>query len=238
VVLDNLGNSLRSTLKKIANASYVDKNLIKEVVRDVQRALLQADINVQMVLTLTKELESRALTEKPTSGMSSKEHVINILYEELVKILGESKEVPLKKHIIMMVGLYGQGKTTTAGKLAKYYQKKGMRPALIAADVHRPAAFDQLSQIAEQVNVPIHGIPGTKKKNAVKIVKEGLKKFKSNDIIIIDTSGRHSLETDLIKEMKKDRRPRLSTTLLRLPGLSSQNWTGRQRVAARYPPYP
>jgi signal recognition particle subunit SRP54 len=200
VVLDNLGNSLRSTLKKIANAPYVDKTLIKEVVRDVQRALLQADINVQMVLKLTKELEHRALTEKPKSGMSSKEHVIHILYEELVKILGETKEVPLKKHIIMMVGLYGQGKTTTAGKLAKYYQRKGLRPALIAADVHRPAAYDQLSQIAEQVNVPIYGQP--KKKKAVPIVKEGLKKFKGHDIIIIDTSGRHSLEANLIKEME------------------------------------
>ena len=200
MVLDNLGNSLRNTLKKIANAPYIDKNLIKEVVKDVQRALLTADINVQMVLTLTKELEHRALSEKPKSGMSSKEHVINILYEELVKILGETKEVPLKKHIIMMVGLYGQGKTTTAGKLAKYYQRKGLRPALIAADVHRPAAYDQLSQIAEQVKVPIYGQPG--KKKAVPIVKEGLKQFKGHDIIIIDTSGRHSLEKDLIKEME------------------------------------
>lgn len=199
MVLDNLGSSLRTTLKKIANAPYIDNTLIKEVVKDVQRALLQADINVQMVLKLTKELEKRATTEKPSSGMSSKEHVIHILYEELVNILGEPKEIPLKKHVIMMVGLYGQGKTTTTGKLAKYFQRKGLKPAVIAADVHRPAAYDQLSQIAEQVKVPIHGEPGQKK--AVKIVKDGLKKFKDMDVVIIDTSGRHSLEDDLIKEI-------------------------------------
>jgi signal recognition particle subunit SRP54 len=201
MVLDTLAGSLRSTLKKIANAAYIDKDLIKEVVRDVQRALLQADVNVQMVLKLTKDLETRALTEKPKSGMSSKEHVINILNEELVKVLGEKREVTLKRHVIMMVGLYGQGKTTTAGKLAKYFQRKGLKPALIAADVHRPAAIDQLEQIAAQVNTPIYSERGNP--NAAAIVKAGLKKFQDVDIVIVDTSGRHALEEDLIKEMER-----------------------------------
>jgi len=99
-----------------------------------------------------------------------------------------------------MVGLYGQGKTTTAGKLAKQLQKKGLKIAMIACDVHRPAAYDQLSQIGKKLNVPVYGDPTEKK--ALKILKAGLKEFKDDDIIIIDTSGRHSLEKSLIEEIK------------------------------------
>jgi len=200
MVLDDLGNSLKGTLKKIANAVYVDSKLIKEVVRDIQRALLQADVNVKLVLELSKKIEKRALEEKPPAGMSNREHAIHIVYDELVNILGESRELPMKKQVIMMVGLYGQGKTTTCGKLAIYFKKKGLRPALIAGDVHRPAAYEQLKQIAEKVEVPFYG--DNKEKDAVKVVKEGLDKFKrSSDVIIVDTSGRHKLENDLITEM-------------------------------------
>ncbi|MCK5773775.1 MAG: signal recognition particle protein, partial [Thermoplasmata archaeon] len=185
----------------MANASNIDKEIIKEVVRDIQRALLQADINVRLVLKITKELERRALEEKPPAGMSSREHVIRIIYEELVNILGEGRDVGLDKHVIMMVGLYGQGKTTTTAKLAKYFQKRGLKVGLIAADVHRPAAFDQLSQLAEKIKVPVYGNP--KASNGVAVVKNGMKKLSDSDIIIIDTAGRHALEGDLINEMKK-----------------------------------
>jgi len=154
-MLDGLGDALRGTLKKIANAPHIDASLIKEVVRDIQRALIQADVNVSLVLKISKKIEKRALEEKPLPGMSNREHVIRIVHDELSKMLGEGRELPLKKQIIMMVGLYGQGKTTTCGKLAKYFQKKGLRPALIAGDVHRPAAYDQLKQIADKINVPV-----------------------------------------------------------------------------------
>jgi len=201
MVLDDLGDSLKGTLKKIANAVYVDSKLVKEIVRDIQRALLKADVNVKLVLDLSKKIEKRALEEKPPSGMSNREHVIRIVYEELVNILGKSRELSFKKQTIMMVGLYGQGKTTTCGKLATYFKKKGLRPALIAGDVHRPAAYEQLKQIADQVKVPFFG--DKKEKNAVKIVTEGLNRFKRTaDVIIVDTSGRHKLESDLIDEMK------------------------------------
>ncbi len=133
--------------------------------------------------------------------MSSREHVIRIIYEELVKILGEGRDVGLNKHVIMMVGLYGQGKTTTTAKLAKYFQKRGLKVGLIAADVHRPAAFDQLSQLAEQINVQVYGNP--KASNGVAVVKNGMKKLADSDVIIIDTAGRHALEDDLTVEMKK-----------------------------------
>ncbi len=202
MVLDDLGDYLKGTLKKIANAVHVDSKLVKEVVRDIQRALLQADINVKLVLELSKKIEKRALQEKPPAGMSNREHAIRIVYDELVNILGDSRELPIKKQVIMMVGLYGQGKTTTSGKLATYFKKKGLRPVLIAGDVHRPAAYEQLKQIAEQVKVPFYG--DKKEKNAVKVVKDGLNKFKkTSDVIIVDTSGRHKLEDDLIDEMKE-----------------------------------
>lgn len=201
MVLDNLGDSLKRTIKKIANAVHVDAKLVKEVVRDIQRALLQADVNVKLVVELSKKIERRALEEKPPAGMSNREHVIHIVYDELVHILGKSRELQIKKQIIMMVGLYGQGKTTSCGKLALFFKKKGLRPVLIAGDVHRPAAYEQLKQIAEKVEVPFYG--DKKEKNAVNVIKEGLNKFKrSSDVIIVDTSGRHKLEDELIDEMK------------------------------------
>jgi signal recognition particle subunit SRP54 len=199
-VLEGLGRSLRDVLKKIANAGHVDEKLIKEVTRDIQRALLQADVNVKLVLDLTKEVERRSLTEKPPAGMSSREHVIKIIYEELVKILGEQRAIPLSRQTIIMVGLYGQGKTTTAGKLGRYFHKKGLKVGLIAADVHRPAAYDQLKQIGDKLGIPVYGIRDAK--DATKIVSEGLKEFSGTDVIIIDTSGRHALEDDLIEEIK------------------------------------
>jgi len=201
MVMDKLGQSLKDTLKKIASASHMDDDLIKEVVKDIQRALLQADVNVQLVLSLTKKLEQRATTEKAPGGMSSREQVIRIIYEELVNVLGEPREVELKNHVIMMVGLYGQGKTTTIGKLGKFFMKRGLHCSIIAADVHRPAAYDQLAQIAESINTPIYG--SSKAKNAVKVVKNGMKKFEKSDVVLIDTSGRHALEVDLITEMKR-----------------------------------
>ncbi len=197
-MLKNFGDALKSAFRKIANAPFIDKSLIKEVVRDIQRALIAGDVNVNLVLEVSKRIERRALEEKPLPGMSNREHVLRILHEELASILGKGRELPLKKQRIMMVGLYGQGKTTTCGKLAKLFQKKGMKVALIAGDVHRPAAYEQLKQIAESINVPVYGGG----KTAEKTVKEGLEKFSKYDVIIIDTAGRHALEDDLIKEMK------------------------------------
>src|SRR5438034_6956986 len=126
------------------------------MVRDTKRALIQAEVNVQLALSSTRELERRALQDKPPPGMSPREHVVRIIYEELVKILGSTREVPIQKQRILLVGLYGQGKTTTAGKLAKFFQKKGLSVGLVAADVHRPAAYDQLKQLAEQINASFY----------------------------------------------------------------------------------
>ncbi|MGM0406239.1 MAG: signal recognition particle protein Srp54 [Thermoplasmatota archaeon] len=201
MVLDNLKDGLRGAVKKIANASHVDKNLIEEVVKDIQRAMISADMNVQMALQLTEKLKDRALTEKPKAGTSTREHVIQILYEEFVNIMGTGEELELKPQKIMMVGLYGMGKTTTCGKLAAHFQKRGLSTAVVAGDTHRPAAYEQLEQVADDAGVPIYGDPDEER--APKVVREGMEKFKNYDVVIVDTSGRHSLEDELIEEIKR-----------------------------------
>ncbi|HEX2066704.1 MAG TPA: signal recognition particle protein Srp54 [Candidatus Thermoplasmatota archaeon] len=203
MVLEGLGESLRSTLRKLANAGRIDAALVKEVTRDIQRALIQADMNVRQVLALSKVIEQRALEEKPLPGMSNREHVVRIVHDELVKLLGVPRSIPLRSgQVILMVGLYGQGKTTTTGKLALHFKKKGMRVAVIAADVHRPAAHDQLKQLADKVQVAFYGEKD--QKDAAGIVKRGLAELrKKNDIVIVDTAGRDKLEDSLIEEMKR-----------------------------------
>ena len=202
MVMEGLGASLRGSLRKLQNARHIDAALIKEVTRDIQRALIQADMNVKLVLALSKTIEKRSLEEKPLPGMSNREHVIRIVHDELVNLLGKPRTIPLRKQVIMMVGLYGQGKTTTTGKLAHHFKKKGMRVAVIAADVHRPAAHDQLQQLADKVKVTFYGQKG--QRDAAKIVTEGLVELrKKHDIIIVDTAGRDKLEASLIEEMKQ-----------------------------------
>lgn len=198
--MESLGQSLKALLRKIAGASHVDKALVKDVVRDLQRALLQADVKVEMALDLSRKVEERALEEKPPAGMSGREHVIRIIYEELVAILGEPKEPVLGPQRVLLVGLYGQGKTTTAGKLAKFFQKKGLRVGLVQADVHRPAAYDQLEQLAEELEVPFYGERDTK--DAVRIAKKGVRELGDQDVVIVDSSGRHALEDELIREIE------------------------------------
>jgi len=204
LVLENLGSSLYESLRKILRISVVDEAAVKELVRDLQRSLLQADVNVRLVLELSKRIEERALKEKVPPGIPRREHVIKVVYEELTRFLGE-KPVQLgvkigKKNVYMLVGIQGSGKTTTAAKLARYLQKRGFKTALICTDTFRAGAFAQLQQLAKQINVPIYG--DEKEKNPVKIALEGLKKFEGYDVVLLDTAGRHKDEESLIKEMK------------------------------------
>ena len=200
MVLESLSDALRSTLRKIAHLGRVDEASIKEMVRDVQRALLRADVDVKLVLNVTNNIEKRALSEKVPPGMNPREHVIRILYDELVNVMGEGRSLPLKKQRIMLVGIYGQGKTTSAAKIARYLHKKGLKVGLIQADTHRPGAYDQLKQLAEQTGAPFYG--DKEGKDSVKLVKRLLSQTEKEDVLIIDTSGRHRLEKDLIDEMK------------------------------------
>jgi signal recognition particle subunit SRP54 len=201
MVLENLGNALRNTIKRVMNAPHIDSAVVKEISKEIQRALLQADVNVKQVLELTKRIETRALTEKPSAGMGSGEHVVHIMYEELSSLLGKGRSIELKKQRILMLGIYGQGKTTSCAKLARYLQKKGLSAGMIAADVHRPAAYDQLKQLSENINCRFYGdIQST---SAVAVVDRGLKELSDCDAIIIDTAGRHKLDDELMEELRE-----------------------------------
>ena len=204
MAIEHLGSSLYDAIKKLFKASVIDEAAVKELVRDIQRALLQSDVNVKLVLEISKRIEERALKENVPPGISRREHVIKVVYEELTRFLGEKavavKFEPGKRKTIMLVGIQGSGKTTNAAKLARYFQKRGLKSALICADTFRPGAYAQLQQLANRINVPIYG--DVKAKDSLKVVNEGLKQFADKDMIIIDTSGRHKEEQELIKEMR------------------------------------
>ena len=205
MVLDKLSDSLKATLKKIAGALFVDEKLIDEVVKEIQRALLHADVNVKLVFEISKTIKKRALEEKPLRNISQREHLIKIVYEELVQFLGREKKGILiekkKPFKIMMVGLFGSGKTTSISKIAKYYTKRGYKTAALGLDVHRPAAPEQLEQVCKQANILV--FIDKKEKNPLKIYKEFEKEYSKYDILIIDTAGRDALSKDLIEEITK-----------------------------------
>jgi len=204
--LESLGKSLNDAVRKLLRLAVVDEKAVKELVLDLQRALLQSDVNVSLVLQISQAVEKRSLEEKLPPGISRREHVIKVLYEELTRFLGEEPSrliiEPGKIHVIMLVGIQGTGKTTAAVKLARFYQKRGVRPAIICADTYRPGAFDQLKQLADRVNVPVYGEPATK--DVLRIVKTGLRDLtaQKHDLLIVDTAGRHKDERELMSEMK------------------------------------
>lgn len=206
MVLEELGRSLHSALQKITKSGRVDEKAVKSLAKDIQKALLQADVNVQLVLDLTQRIEERALEEEVPSGVSRKEHIVTIVYEEIANFLGESTELDLDREEpvrVLMIGLQGSGKTTSAAKLASYYKKRGYNPALVCADTYRPGAYEQLKQLSGEIGTPIFGDPDGE--NAVEIAKEGVEHFEndSRDLILIDTAGRHREEEALMEEMKE-----------------------------------
>ncbi|HHI04258.1 MAG TPA: signal recognition particle protein, partial [Candidatus Woesearchaeota archaeon] len=170
----------------------------------IQRALLQADVNVKLVFDLSNKIKERALKEETPAGLTKKEYLVKVVYEELVNFVGKEEgkiEIKKKPTKIMLVGLFGSGKTTQAGKLAKFYTKRGYKVALIGLDTHRPAAMDQIEQIAKKAKVPV--FLDKKEKNPLNILKKFEKEFNKYNILIIDTSGRDALSKDLIEEIKK-----------------------------------
>lgn len=201
MVMDKLGGSLQDALKKLVGAGRIDERTVNEVVKDIQRALLQSDVNVKLVMEMSKHIKERAMKEDVPKGMNPREHVIRIVHQELINILGKSTDIQLKPQTIMMIGLQGSGKTTTTAKLSRYFQKKGLKPAVVCADTFRPGAYQQLQTLCESLNVPFYGEEGNP--DAVGIVERGLKAIEKNDILIVDTAGRHSLEADLIDEMEQ-----------------------------------
>lgn len=204
--LETLGKSLREAVKKLLGKSIVDEAAVKELIRDLQRVLLQSDVNVKLVFELSKRVEEKALKEALPPGISRKEHIIKVLYDELTKILGEKPaEIDFakeKKKVIMLVGIQGSGKTTGAVKIARFYQKRGLKTALICADTYRLGAYSQLQQLASKIGIPVYWEENSK---AEEIALHGKEKFikEGYDLIIIDTAGRHKNENELMEEMRR-----------------------------------
>jgi signal recognition particle subunit SRP54 len=165
-----------------------------------------ADVDVNLVMGITERVEKQALDENLPRGVSRREHIVKVVWDTLAYFLGE-KAVPLtinpgKPNLVMLVGIQGSGKTTTIGKLARYYQKRGIKTGVICADNFRPGAYSQLKQLAEMSNIPFWGDENGK--DAVKLAKKGFSEMKKRgiELILLDTSGRHREEINLIKEMK------------------------------------
>ncbi|MDD3940421.1 MAG: signal recognition particle receptor subunit alpha [Candidatus Pacebacteria bacterium] len=204
-MLEKLGDALRKARDKLANALFLDKNVVESVVKDLQRALIEADVNILLVKEISDKIKKAAYDER-IKDIEKKEHVIKLLHDELVKILGEHKALELpsgKQSRIMFLGLYGAGKTTTIAKIGNWYAKRGKKVILVGLDVHRPAAKEQLEQLAKKNNIPY--FVDFEETDAVKTWKKFEKKndLKKYDLIIVDTAGRHTLDKELIKEIKE-----------------------------------
>ena len=222
-MLDNLRTGLRSAIKKIVRASDINEDLINSLCKDVQRALLQSDVNVKLVLALTNRIRDRAINEEPVKGLTRKDHVITILYGELATLLGYSGQTiknidksqypdekiidfePDKQNAVLMLGIQGSGKTTVTAKVARWLLKHGFSVGVIGADTWRPGALTQLKMNCSRINVEVYG--DETNSNAIDIVEKGLEHFKIQniDVIIIDTAGRHKEESSLLEEMREMR---------------------------------
>ena len=198
---------LAEAISKLKRYALVDKKAIEQLVRDIQRALLQADVDVNLVLKLSQVIRQRAFEEELPPGVSRKDYLIRIVYEELTKLLGGEKKreyiIKERPYIIMLIGIQGSGKTTSAVKLANYFQKRGLKVGIVCADTYRPGACQQLEQLASKINVSTYKDPTNK--SAIKISKDGIEYFKKKnvDVIIVDTAGRHKDEKTLMDEMKE-----------------------------------
>ncbi|MBS3079702.1 signal recognition particle receptor subunit alpha [Candidatus Pacearchaeota archaeon] len=202
-MLENLGSALKKGFDKIAGAIFLDSKTIELIVKDLQRALIQADVNIMLVKEIGEKIKKEASNEK-IKGIEKKEHLTKILHDEILSLLGKEKhEIKItkgKQTKIMLLGLYGSGKTTTTSKLASYYFKRGFKTSMIGLDVHRPAASEQLEQLGKQYKLPT--FTNKTEKNPIKIYKEFKKELEEYDLVIIDTAGRHSLDKELITEIK------------------------------------
>ncbi|HEY1211959.1 MAG TPA: signal recognition particle receptor subunit alpha [Nitrososphaera sp.] len=214
---------LRGALKKVVGASDINEELIDTICKDVQRSLLQSDVNVRLVISITQNLKQRALGEQPPKGLSKKDHIVTILYGELARLLGYSGEVIKKidktqedendlatsffrvgkQNVVLMLGIQGSGKTTVTGKMARWLTRHGYRVGVVGADTWRPGALTQLRMNCGKINVEVFG--EEQNDNAVAIARNGLAYYKDQnlDVVIIDTAGRHKEEEGLLQEMNE-----------------------------------
>ncbi|MDG1559346.1 MAG: signal recognition particle receptor subunit alpha, partial [Candidatus Poseidoniaceae archaeon] len=202
MALEGLSRGIFRSIGLLKSKRKLDDEELREMTRSLRRALQEADFNVRQTKEIVERMESRLREEDPRPGITLQTHAMNILYTELVRLLGPAHQFQPHGATLLLVGLYGQGKTTTTAKLAEWYRRKhGLRVAVIEADVHRPGAYAQLSQLLEDSTVQVYGEPDTK--DAPTIVRNGLKACAAADLVIVDTAGRHQLDQELVDELEQ-----------------------------------
>jgi len=195
----DLGRSLRQALSKFTGAPVADEKAVKALCRELQRVLISSDVNVRLVFDLTKRIENRALDANLPKGLSLREHVVKVVYEELSGMMGERYEPKVSPKKILMLGLYGSGKTTTCAKIAHFYKSRGLSVGLISCDVDRPAAYEQLQQLSKQTGAAFYGIPG---ESDVKKILADAKARAKEDVLITDSAGRSAFDAVLVEQLK------------------------------------
>ncbi len=204
-MFEYMGDRISNAIKNIRGMGKITEENISDAMREIRMALLEADVNYQVVKEFVADVKEKALNAEVEKSLKPDELFLKIVKDELVSLLGGDYvplEVDKKPTILMLVGLQGSGKTTTAGKLSNYLRKKhAKKPLLIAVDIYRPAAIDQLKTIGKELNVPVFS---EENKRVVEIVEDGLNyaKENNNDYIIIDTAGRLQIDETLMQELK------------------------------------
>lgn len=207
MAFESLSGKLQGVINKLKGKSRVTEEDVKEIAREVKLALLEADVNYKIVKDFTAKISEKALGQDVLKSLTPGQQVIKVVHDELVELLGKDESTlnmsPNPPTIIMMAGLQGSGKTTMAGKLANMLRKKGKKPLLVACDVYRPAAIDQLEVLGRQLNIPVFSDKETK--DVVSIATRALKEANSklNDVVIVDTAGRLHIDEELMEELKR-----------------------------------
>ena len=204
-MFEDLSGKFESIYKKIRGQGRLTEANVEEAVRDVRRTLLDADVNYKVVKRFTEDVQKRAMGADVLRSVSPEQQFIKIIYDELVSTMGDTakdinfgSEIP---SVIMVCGLQGSGKTTFTAKLANLLQSRNKKPMLVAADIYRPAAIEQLRLLGEQINVPVFSIEG--EMNAVTIAQAGVRKAREEgrEVVIIDTAGRLTIDEAMMKEV-------------------------------------
>ena len=206
MAFEGLSSRLQGITNKLRGKARITESDLKEILREVKLALLEADVNYKIVKEFISEIENKALGQDILKSLTPGQQVVKIVKDELVELLGgvESRInfTPNPPTIIMLVGLQGSGKTTTAGKLANLLRKQGKKPLLVACDVYRPAAIKQLQVVGASLNIPVFANEGSK--DVVHIAKQAVNMAisKLNDVIILDTAGRLHIDEELMQELQ------------------------------------
>lgn len=206
MIFENLADRLQETFKKLRGHGKLTADDVNATMREIRIALLEADVNFKVVKDFIKKIKERAVGQEVLESLTPAQAVIKIVNEELTALMGQTQShiniSPKAPTIIMMVGLQGAGKTTSAGKLGLMFKKQGKHPLMVAADIYRPAAIKQLQVLGSQIDIPVFAKEDCK--DAVRIANEAIDyaKFHANDIVIIDTAGRLHIDENLMQELK------------------------------------